>query len=68
MNIPTNIRIIENAYGKVRGDRFGVVVEIFYKENCFKFMPTYKDLATIYALLAQVEAMNKNLQLNTEQK
>lgn len=55
-----DIKIID-AFGKVRNDRKGVVLEIKYRGQLFRFMPTYKDLAKMYELLAEVEEWNKSL-------
>lgn len=58
----TSIKI-EKIWGKVRQDRYGVVVTINNKEQVFKWLPTYEELARIYCLLVEAEAINKNIEL-----
>jgi hypothetical protein len=50
---------IKKVWGKVRQDRWGVVVRIENRGNIFEYMPTYKDLAQIYCKLVEVEELNK---------
>lgn len=51
---------IKKVYGKVRQDRWGVVVAIEYKGNVFEWLPTYADLETLKTKLIEVEILNKD--------
>ena len=57
---------IEKAWGKERGDRWGVMVHIENRGQVFKFMPTYEHLKKIMELLKECEVMNKDLNAKKE--
>jgi len=52
---------IEKIYGKVRNDRWGVIVEITNKDQVFKWLPTYKNVDELIKKLVEVELLNEEL-------
>jgi len=50
---------LKKVWGKVRQDRWGVVVKIVNGDKTFEYMPTYKELAAMYMLLVECERLNK---------
>lgn len=57
---------IKKAWGKHRGDRWGVMVEIENRGQVFNYMPTYDDIKKMLKLLKEVEVMNKDFNSKKE--
>jgi len=51
---------IKKVWGKVRNDRWGVVVSIENRGMVFEWLPTYKHLEILTQKLKEVEIMNKD--------
>ena len=52
---------IAKVWGKVRNDRWGVIVVIKNKGNTFLYMPTYPHVKEMLKKLEEVEILNAKL-------
>ena len=56
---------VEKVYGKFTNERYGVVLNIRYKDQKFKWLASYEDVAKLIVMLGKAETINQNL---TKQK